>query len=406
MFRRSFTKIGLPGSAAQRQSAVQCQSAAQRPLGCFSGKQRPIYGFVRLWQFRNLNENAGLSPSERGPLGREPRLSRVEAVLFLARETLSSRKIAQLANLANGNEARKLIRRLRQLYDAGSSAFQVEEVGGGYQLFSRPTLSPWLRRLLQTSMETRLSAPAMETLAVVAYRQPVLRVEIEAVRGVHCDEILRQLLERDLIRIVGRSEDLGRPLLYGTTKRFLELFGLRHLDELPKAAEFKAAGQKHSEVDQSADQTTDSNTGAGRNENTSSTDPTLEEKSVTTSIRPATIPAELTEEPLEALSLAARLPAGNRSLSAAKNGDEEEDEVDDEEDEEDDDWEDDEDEDEEDDDFVDEEWEEVDDDDEDDDEEDDEDDDEEWEDDDEEDEEWEDDDEEDEEDEKWEDDKK
>ncbi len=112
-------------------------------------------------------------------------------------------------------------------------AFQVEEVAGGYQLLTRRAVAPWLRRLSQTSLKTRLSPPAMETLAVVAYQQPVLRAEIEAIRGVHCDEMLRQLLERDVIRIVGRSEDLGRPLLYGTTKRFLELFGLRHLDELP-----------------------------------------------------------------------------------------------------------------------------------------------------------------------------
>jgi segregation and condensation protein B len=80
----------------------------------------------------------------------------------------------------------------------------------------------------------RLSAPALETLAVVAYRQPVLRAEIEAVRGVQCDEVLRQLIDRDLVRIAGRSEELGRPMLYGTTRRFLQVFGLRHLDELPR----------------------------------------------------------------------------------------------------------------------------------------------------------------------------
>ena len=196
---------------------------------------------MRVWQFRIGGEMASGGAPGTGPLGRKPRLARVEAVLFLARQPLSSRKIAQLANLADGNEARTLIRRLRRLYDAGTSAFQVEEVAGGYQLLTRRPLAPWLRRLSQTSVETRLSAPAMETLAVVAYRQPVLRAEVEAIRGVHCDEMLRQLLERDLIRIVARSEDLGRPLLYGTTKRFLELFGLRHLDELPRAAEFQAA---------------------------------------------------------------------------------------------------------------------------------------------------------------------
>jgi segregation and condensation protein B len=356
-------------------------------------------GFVRIWQFRpGSGETTVSSPADAGPLWRKPRLARVEAVLYLARQPLTSRKIAQLANLADGNEARTLIRRLRRLYEAGTSAFQVEEVAGGYQLLTRQAVAPWLRRLLQTSLETRLSPPAMETLAVVAYQQPVLRAEIEAIRGVHCDEMLRQLLERDVIRIVGRSEDLGRPLLYGTTKRFLELFGLRHLDELPRAAEFKLSSQK----DAQAGVNNENKSGTGRSDDTtSSSEPNLEEKSVTTRIRPATIPAEFSEESPLALIEALQPHAAAKHVSAAKDEDEDEDDDDLDDDDDDDD---DEDDDDEDDDFVDEEWEEVDDDEEDDEDEDD--DDEEWEDD--EDEEWEDDDEDDddedeEEDEKWED---
>jgi segregation and condensation protein B len=171
-------------------------------------------------------------------------LAHVEAVLFLAREPLGSRKIAQLASLADGTEARTLVRRLNQLYDAGGSAFRVEELAGGFQLLTRPMFGPWLRRLLQAPVETRLSAPAMETLAVIAYRGPVLRSEIEAIRGVQCGDILRQLMDRDLVRIVGRTDDLGRPLLYATTKRFLQIFGLRHLDELPLAAELRRQGRE------------------------------------------------------------------------------------------------------------------------------------------------------------------
>src|SRR5262249_53684942 len=132
-----------------------------------------------------------------------------------------------------------LIRQLNQSYDAGGAAFRVQEVAGGYQLLTRPGFAPWLRRFFQAPLEARLSAPAMETLAVVAYRQPILRADGERIPGGGCEDILRQLLERDLLRIVGRSEDLGRPLLYGTTKRFLELFGLRSLEELPRAAEMK-----------------------------------------------------------------------------------------------------------------------------------------------------------------------
>lgn len=167
------------------------------------------------------------------PTRRSARLARLEAVLFLARGPQGSRKLAQLAGLADGTKARTLVRELNRLYDQQHSAFRVEEVAGGFQLLSRRKFAPWLRRLHTAPVEVRLSTPAMETLAVVAYRQPVLRAQIEAVRGVQCGEILRQLIERELVRIAGRSEQLGRPLLYGTTKRFLQVFGLRHLDELP-----------------------------------------------------------------------------------------------------------------------------------------------------------------------------
>jgi segregation and condensation protein B len=162
-------------------------------------------------------------------------LARLEAVLLLAREPVSTRKLAQLADLADGTAARTLVRRLRKLYDLEGTAFQVEELAGGYQLLSRPKFGPWLRRLFPDSQPPRLSTPGLETLAVVAYRQPVLRAEIEAVRGVGCGEILRQLMDRDLVRIMGRADDLGRPILYGTTKRFLRVFGLRNLDALPRA---------------------------------------------------------------------------------------------------------------------------------------------------------------------------
>jgi segregation and condensation protein B len=168
-------------------------------------------------------------------LARDERLARVEAVLFLAREPLTSRKIGQLAGLADGTAARTAVRQLNRLYDQGGSPFRAEELAGGFHLLTRPLFGPWLRRLLHTPVETRLSAPALETLAVVAYRQPVLRAEIEAIRGVQCGDILRQLMDRDLVRIASRADDLGRPLLYGTTKRFLQIFGLRHLDELPQA---------------------------------------------------------------------------------------------------------------------------------------------------------------------------
>ena len=163
----------------------------------------------------------------------ESKLAQLETVLFLAREPLSTRKLAKLAKLADGTEARTLLKVLSKRYDGRASAMQVVEVAGGTQLLSRPRLAEWIRRLHGASEEMRLSTPALETLSVVAYRQPVVRAEIEAIRGVQCGEILRVLMERDLLRIVGRSEELGRPFLYGTTKRFLQVFGFRRLEQLP-----------------------------------------------------------------------------------------------------------------------------------------------------------------------------
>ena len=163
----------------------------------------------------------------------ESKLARLEAILFLANEPLSTRKLAKLAKLADGTQARTLLKELKKRLDGRSSAFQVVEVANGVQLLTRPQLADWLRRLEGSSGEMRLSAPALESLSVVAYRQPIPRAEIEAIRGVQCGEVLKVLMERDLLRIVGRSEELGRPFLYGTTKNFLQVFGLRRLEELP-----------------------------------------------------------------------------------------------------------------------------------------------------------------------------
>ena len=161
-------------------------------------------------------------------------IRRVEAVLFYANTPLSSRKIAALAGLEDGTRARTLVRRLNEKYDADERAFHVKRVAGGYQLWTRPQFAKWIRRLGHVPGPTRLSGPAMETLAVVAYRQPITKADVEAIRGVSSGEMLRQLLEHGLVRIAGRSEDLGRPYLYATTREFLETFGLNSLDELPR----------------------------------------------------------------------------------------------------------------------------------------------------------------------------
>ena len=166
--------------------------------------------------------------SERHPI------ALLEAALFLAKEPMSSRRLAQLAGLPEGTRTRRLIRSLNQRYDQDQSAFCVAEVAGGFQLRTRPELAAWLIRMQEVPSAVRLSTPAMETLTVIAYRQPVPRTEVERIRGVQCGDLIRQLLDQDLAKIVGRSEELGRPFLYGTTSKFLQVFGLGSLNDLPE----------------------------------------------------------------------------------------------------------------------------------------------------------------------------
>jgi segregation and condensation protein B len=179
----------------------------------------------------------------RGPLARVHRLAWVEAALFAADEPLTARRLATAAGLADGVEARRLVRKLQALYDQDGTAFQIEELAGGFQLLTRPEYHPWLVRLRRTGHDLRLSPPARETLAIIAYRQPIMRADIEAIRGVQCSEVLRLLMEKGLIRIAGRHDSLGRPVLYGTTKKFLQVFGLKSLRDLPHAGQFRVPDQ-------------------------------------------------------------------------------------------------------------------------------------------------------------------
>jgi len=177
---------------------------------------------------------------------RSDKISRLEAVLFLAEEPLSTRKLMQWALLSDTAEVSNLIEDLNVLYDREQTPFRVERVATGYQLLTRPELVNWLDRLHQRQARLKLSPPAMETLTIVAYRQPITRADIEAVRGVQCTDMLKQLMERGLIRIGGEDDSLGRPFLYVTTRKFLEHFGLRNLDDLPNAENLRVKPQQAS----------------------------------------------------------------------------------------------------------------------------------------------------------------
>ena len=161
----------------------------------------------------------------------------IEAVLFAAEAPLAAAKIADIVGKTKTSEIKQHIAALNTKYEKQGASFRVEELAGGFQMLTLPMYNEWIAKLLRARQETRLSQAALETLAVVAYKQPILRADVEAIRGVAVGEMLNRLRELNLVKIVGRAEDIGRPLLYGTTKKFLEVFGLASLDNLPKDQE-------------------------------------------------------------------------------------------------------------------------------------------------------------------------
>jgi len=174
-----------------------------------------------------------------GQAARAEEHATVEAMLFATDSPISAAKISSVAEIPVRN-VKKAIAALNDRYEAVGAAYRIEAIAGGYQMLTLPEYHDVLSRLLRTRHQSRLSQAALETLAIVAYRQPIIRADIEAIRGVACGEMLRSLLDKGLVKIVGRAEVLGRPMLYGTTKRFLEVFGLASLDDLPRVEELRS----------------------------------------------------------------------------------------------------------------------------------------------------------------------
>ena len=158
----------------------------------------------------------------------------VEALLFASDAPLEPERIREVLDLGGVAEARALVDELRARYDDANRALTITEVGGGYRMMTRAELAPWLVRLARARTRVRLSRASLEALAIVAYKQPVSRPEVDAIRGVNSEGVLESLMERRLVRIAGRKEAPGRPFLYETTREFLIAFGLRDLNDLPK----------------------------------------------------------------------------------------------------------------------------------------------------------------------------
>jgi segregation and condensation protein B len=177
----------------------------------------------------------------------------LEAALFSAVRPLTVEELATLDSDAGMADVRVALEQIREHYDFEQHGIELVELAGGYQILTRPIHAAAIERAHFSVRTPKLTGPALETLAVIAYRQPVGRAEIEEIRGVSAGGVLRTLHERGLIEVVGRAEALGRPLLYGTSPQFLELLGLRDLADLPRAEELTIALQPHRAVPEGED---------------------------------------------------------------------------------------------------------------------------------------------------------
>lgn len=164
----------------------------------------------------------------------------VETLLFITDRPVKPTRLADVIDGANVKQVREVITALQDEYTAQGRAVQIVEIGGGFQMATKPEYGRWVRKLYNEKMTTKLSNAALETLAIVAYKQPITRAEMEAIRGVDVAGPLERLLERSLVRVVGKKDTIGRPMVYGTTDEFLRMFGLNKLSELPDLQVFAA----------------------------------------------------------------------------------------------------------------------------------------------------------------------
>ncbi|BCA56865.1 Segregation and condensation protein B [Nitrospira sp. KM1] len=167
----------------------------------------------------------------------------VEALLFVSGEPVSLSKLTSVIGTVSKAEVEQALKTLEEQFNRDERGIQLVKVAGGYRLVTKADVAPWLKKLDKAKASQRLSRSGLESLAIIAYKQPIVRAEIEEIRGVETSGVIRTLLERKLVRIVGRKEVPGRPIMYGTTKFFLEHFGLQDLSQLPPLREFKELGE-------------------------------------------------------------------------------------------------------------------------------------------------------------------
>ncbi|MFA5311011.1 MAG: SMC-Scp complex subunit ScpB [Candidatus Omnitrophota bacterium] len=172
------------------------------------------------------------------------RKSVIEALLLASERPLGLEKIRDVLDNLPAKDTLGLIEELKKEYDDGSRGIRVVEIAGGFQMITAPEFAPFLKKLFKGRNTERLSKPALETLAIIAYKQPLTRGEIELLRNVNVDGVMKSLLDKSLIRITGRKKAAGNPYVYGTTRQFLEHFGLKSLQDLPKIEDFSSLAEK------------------------------------------------------------------------------------------------------------------------------------------------------------------
>jgi segregation and condensation protein B len=219
-----------------RMSAVELRDTEQAAQDVTTLEQEPESGQPP------LHHGATASATQQDGLAGRELVGVLEALLFVSPEPVPVTRLATVIGTAK-SEVEQALKVLEEELGQDSRGIQLVKLAGGYRLVTKSDYAPWLKRLDKAKAAQKLSRSALESLAIIAYKQPLVRAEIEEIRGVETSGVLRTLLERKLVRIVGRKEVPGRPIMYGTTKFFLEHFGLQDLTQLPPLREFKELGE-------------------------------------------------------------------------------------------------------------------------------------------------------------------
>jgi segregation and condensation protein B len=194
--------------------------------------------------------------------------SAVEALIFASDKPVTIEQMKKVLDIPDAPAVRKIIEELKAEYESGNRGVRIIEIAGGFQMIASTNFAPFLKKLYKSRFTEKLSNPALESLAIIAYKQPLTKAEIESLRNVNVDGVMKSLLEKEMIRICGRKKIPGRPFVFGTTRQFLEHFGLKSLEDLPKMDDFTAMAkeiEEKNEIEAMPETDTEADNDAGKN---------------------------------------------------------------------------------------------------------------------------------------------